>query len=307
LVRAAGRARWPALEVRQADATKRAELGDALRGIDVVANCVGGAPGTMISATAALCDAARRNPPRRIVHLSSMAVYGEACGPVTESTKPEPPLNSYARAKIDCEALIQDYVADGGDAVIVRPTCVFGPNSDQWAGRIARLLLARRLGDLGSLGDGVCNLVHIDDLAALVVGLLGPADVSGEAFNANADEPRPTWNEFFFRFARAIGATPVERFSARRMHWESTFVTPLLRAATLAASPVVRFEPDVITPSLLRLWRQSIDVSNVKGSTILGASYRPLEQAIAETAAWWSTRGREQTRVPGRHPVRSAR
>ena len=105
-------------------------------------------PRTIVAATKALCDAARRNPPRRIVHLSSMAVYGGAEGLVDESPR-RPPLNAYASARIECEALVQQYVADGGDAVIIRPSCVFGPGSEPWASRIARLLVSRRLGDLG--------------------------------------------------------------------------------------------------------------------------------------------------------------
>jgi 2-alkyl-3-oxoalkanoate reductase len=234
-------------------------------------------------------------------------VYGGACGLADEQTKPEPPINAYARAKIDCEALIRDYVGDGGDAVIIRPTCVFGPDSQQWAGRIARLLLARRLGDLGALGDGVCNLVHVDDLAALVVASLAASGVSGEAFNATADGPRPTWNEFFIQFARAIGATPVERFSTRRMHLEAKVVAPVLRAAAVAAGPAARFVPDAISPSLLRLWRQVIIVSNIKATTMLGVAQRPLEQAIEETASWWRAHQRQAARAPGHYPVGSAR
>jgi nucleoside-diphosphate-sugar epimerase len=308
LVRTTARAAWSDLAVTKCDATSRAELADALQGVDLVVNCVGSDPRTMVAATTALCNAARRNPPRRIVHLSSMAVYGGAQGLVDEQARPEPPLNGYARAKIGCEALVQEYVADGGDAVIIRPTCVFGPESQAWAVRIARLLLARRLGDLGALGDGVCNLVHVDDLAALVVASLAASNVSGEAFNATADGPRPTWNEFLIQFARALGAIPVERFSARRMRLESNIVAPVLRFGTIAAraTGASRFVPDAIPCSLLRLWRQGIIVSNVKSSITLGATHRPLEQAIEETVAWWRARKRQQTLVAGHYLIGSA-
>ena len=210
------------------EATKTADIATALAGVDMVVNCIAGNPRTILATTKALCDAARRNPPRRIIHLSSMTVYGGAEGLVDEETRPEPPLNTYAKARIECEALVREYVADGGDAVIVRPSCVFGPGSEPWASRIARLLSARRLGDLGSLGDGVCNLIHVDDLVALMIAMLSASDVSGETFNASADWPRPTWNEFLIRFARAIGATPVERISARRMQVEVKLLAPLV-------------------------------------------------------------------------------
>jgi nucleoside-diphosphate-sugar epimerase len=277
---------------RPAVITRMTEIATALTGVDMVVNCIAGNPRTIVATTKALCDAARRNPPRRIVYLSSMSVYGGAEGAVDERTRPEPPLNAYARGRIACEALVRQYVADGGDAVIIRPTCVFGPGSEPWASRIARLLLSKRLGDLGRLGDGLCNLVHVDDLVATMIAALSAPDVTGETFNATADWPRPTWNEFLIRFARAIGATPVRRISARKMQLELKLLAPLLRAAALAADRVGAgtFVPDAMTPSFVRLLGQNITVSGAKASVMMGITHIPLDQAIDETAHWWRSR-----------------
>ena len=173
-----------------------ADLAAALPQAAMVVNCVATRPKTILAVTQALCEAARRHPPKRIVHLSSMSVYGGATGVVDETTELPTPLNDYAKARIEAELLISKYVADGGDAVIIRPSCMFGPESEPWVSRIARLLLARRLGDLGPRGDGICNLIHVDDLATVIILALSAADARGEIFNANADWPRPTWNEF---------------------------------------------------------------------------------------------------------------
>jgi nucleoside-diphosphate-sugar epimerase len=289
LTRAVGQSPLPHGEPRNCDATKTAEVAAALAGVDLVVNCTAGSPRTIVVTTKALCDAARRNPPRRIVHLSSMAVYGGAEGIVDERSAPVPPLNAYARARIECEALVQQYITDGGNAAIIRSSCVFGPGSETWGSRIARLLLSRRLGDLGRLGDGLCNLIHVDDLVGLIIATLSASDASGETFNASADWPRPTWNDFLIRFARAIGAIPVERITARRMRVEVGLLAPLLRGAALAAGRVGagRFIPDEITPSFLRLLGQNITVSGAKASAIMGITHRPLDQAIDETAQWW--------------------
>ena len=56
------------------DATNSDAVRAVLRDMDYVVNCVAG--GAMVRSTQVLCDAARDCPPRRIVHLSSMAVYG---------------------------------------------------------------------------------------------------------------------------------------------------------------------------------------------------------------------------------------
>lgn len=266
-----------------------ADLGSALSEDSMVVNCVAGHPRTILSVTQAICEAARRNPPRRIVHLSGMAVYGGVTGLVDEMTELKPPMNDYARARIEAEALVLRYVADGGDAVIIRPSCMFGPQSEPWMSRIARLLSSRRLGDLGPLGDGICNLVHIDDLASLMVLALSTPDVSGEIFNASADWPRPTWNEFLIRLARAIGATPIQRISALRLRGEVKLLAPLLRGAALATSLVGASEvvPDALTPSLVRTLRQAITIDSTKASARLGIRYRSLDDMIGEAAQWW--------------------
>ncbi|HEY0181709.1 MAG TPA: SDR family oxidoreductase, partial [Rhodopila sp.] len=105
------------------DATDPQAMRGALRDVAYVINCIAGNERAMLRSTQVLCDAARAAPPRRIVHLSSMAVYGAATGTVREDHVPVPPLSLYGQAKIECELIIRKYVADGGDAVILRPTC----------------------------------------------------------------------------------------------------------------------------------------------------------------------------------------
>jgi nucleoside-diphosphate-sugar epimerase len=296
-------------ESRHCDLEDLAGLANALKGVDYVVSCLGGRPTSFVATSKALCDAARRNPPRRIVHLSSMTVYGGASGPVDESAGAQPPLNPYAKARIECEALVNSYIADGGDAVIVRPTCIFGPGSEAWAGRIARLLVARRLGDLGALGDGICNLVYIDDLVSIMIAALSAPAVAGQTFNATADWERPTWNEFLVRFARAIGATPVERISERRMRFEVKLLAPALRAAAVAAGRVGagRFIPDAITPSFARVLGQRVAISAVKTQARFGITHMPLEQAIDQTAGWWNSRRVEAATTANDHAAEPVR
>ncbi len=203
-----GAARRTALDVQSVDATNRDAVASALRNVEYVVNCIAGSSRTMIASTQALCDAARLEPPRRIVHLSSMAVYGAATGSVAEDHPAVAPVSGYGEAKVACERIIRKYVIDGGDAVILRPTCVFGPHSSQWTTRLAHLLKRRRLGDLGLSGDGCCNLAFIDDLATGIVNVLDSDKVLGRAFNISSSSGL-TWNEFLVRFAQALGATPV--------------------------------------------------------------------------------------------------
>ena len=49
---------------------------------------------------------------------------------------------------------MREAMAGGLDAAILRPALVYGRGSALWSERVARLLRAGRLGDLGAAGDG---------------------------------------------------------------------------------------------------------------------------------------------------------
>jgi 2-alkyl-3-oxoalkanoate reductase len=258
------------------DATDPVRLGAALRDVDYVVNCIAGNDRGMVRSTQVLCDVARADPPRRIVHLSSMAVYGAATGVVREDQAPIAPVSGYGQAKIECERLIQRYVADGGDAVILRPTCVFGPGSAQWTTRLATLLKARRIGDLGAAGDGHCNLAFIDDVVAGIVAALQAPDASGKAFNISSPSVL-TWNEFLIKFAKALDVTPVRRISARTLKIETKLLAPARRIAGMALkSPAT----EAITPSLAGLWRQDIRIDSDAAEAALGLPRTPADRMI---------------------------
>ena len=260
------------------DATDPKAVTAALRDIDCVVNCIAGNDRIMVRSTQALCDAARAKPPRRIVHISSMAVYGAATGRIREDHAPVSPVSSYGQAKIECDRIISKYVADGGDAVILRPTCVFGRNSPQWNIRLATLLKARRIGDLGNAGDGYCNLAFIDDVVAGIIAALDAPAASGRTFNISSSTDL-TWNEFLVMFAKALGATPVRRVAPRTLKIETKLLAPTRRIAAMAIrSPAT----EAITPSLAALWRQDIQIDCSAARAVLRLPQTSVEQMLAE-------------------------
>lgn len=257
------------------DATDPTAMRTALRNVDCVVNAIAGK--AMVRATEVLLDAARLSPPRRIIHLSSMAIYGAASGRVSEDHRAVEPISRYGYDKILCERLVRKYVEDGGDAVILRPTCVFGAGGEQWTARMAALLRARRIGDLGSAGDGICNLAFIDDLVAGIVAALDAPDVSGKTFNISSSADL-TWNDFLVTFAKALGATPVRRIGNRRLMIETKLLAPLRRVAAMAVrSPAT----EAITPSLAALWRQDIRIDCSAARASLALPQTSVTQMIA--------------------------
>jgi uncharacterized protein YbjT (DUF2867 family) len=154
------------IETRICDAVSAPSVEQAIAGTSHVVNCVLGPADTMLAATRNVAEASLRHGVARVVHFSSIAVFGTRSGEVGEDAPQGEGADWYGRAKIECETIVRDAGRRGLSSVILRPACVYGPGSDLWTGRIGRLLAARRLGDLGPGGEGTCNLVHVRDVAA---------------------------------------------------------------------------------------------------------------------------------------------
>lgn len=286
----ASRSGVPAERSMRLDTLDAAALRSALAEVDAVVNCVAGsesaiAEGARLLAREAL--AARC----RVVHLSTMSVYGHASGLVTEDTPHDPTLGWYARAKVQAEAFMRDMAEKGGEVIALRPGCVAGPGSQQWVGRIGRWLQVGRLGDLGAAGDGWTNLVHVDDVCRAVIAALRMAPTPGRmpAFNLAAPDA-PRWSEYFVDLGVAIGATPVKRLSARRVRLDARLLGPPLKIAEKLGAKLhidTRALPDAMPPALVRFWGQDIRLQSDAARRDLALEWTPYAATLADGAAWF--------------------
>jgi 2-alkyl-3-oxoalkanoate reductase len=268
----------------QVDATRAESIAASLQGIAAVVNCAAVTPDLIVPAAAAMVDAVTASrEPIRIVHLSSMAVYGSATGDVDETAPLRGDNGDYAAAKVAAEAVVTRYPR----SVIFRPGCVYGPSSPQWSERFAQFLRAHRLGDLGPAGDGYCNLVHVDDVAAAIVRALQDPQTDGRIYNLSIPNP-PTWNEYLVRYARALRAVPVRRISGRRLKLETKILAPPLKIAEIIARKVgvspTRLPPP-IPPSLQSLMSQDIRLSTARAEQELAMQWTDLDNGLMQTAA----------------------
>jgi len=132
-------------------------------------------------------DAAKKKKVRKIVSMSSSAVYGAPeRNPVDDDT-PLRPGEDYGRAKVAAEALCRKAVeGDGLDVTIIRPRTIMGH------GRLGIMQIlfewirrGRNIPVLGR-GDNLYQFVHADDLAS---ACLKAAARSGPAtYNVGAEK-----------------------------------------------------------------------------------------------------------------------
>ena len=262
------------------DACDTAALSAALVGIDAVVNCVAGNPETIVRNALALAAAAARTPVH-VIHLSSMAVYGAATGLVGEQAELRDDIGGYASAKIAAERAFDGLAG----VTILRPGCIYGAGSVQWTRRIARLLIQRRIGDLGVAGDGCANLVHIRDAVAAIVAVVRAGPAAPRIVNL-AMPDTPDWNDYFIRFGRAIGAVPVRRVPTWQLTLDVKLLAPPLKIAELIAARLScpRLAAPPIPPSLARLWRQDIRLDSALATMRLGLVWTSLDEGLAEAA-----------------------
>lgn len=135
---------------------------------------------------------------RRVVFVSSTAVYGEqGGGPVDESTPPAPP-GFNGRVLIEAEALLAGHAFDG---TAIRLAGLYGPGRLQLAERIRA-----GMATVARSEAHVANRIHVDDAASAIVHILGLARPAPVYIGVD-NHPLPL-HELYDAIAAAIGVPP---------------------------------------------------------------------------------------------------
>lgn len=271
------------VQVVRCDALDMASVMRAMAGATHAINCVAGSNATLAGSAATIADAATRAGLRGVVHLSSVAVYGRLQGHIDELCPTGTDISAYGEAKLAGETAMRRAAAQGLPAVILRPALVCGPGSEPWTARIARLLRAHRLGDLGTRGVGLCNLIDVDDVARGAIAALDVADTSAPVFNLAAPDP-PTWNRYLVDLASLLGIEPVS-ISGSRFMIERLAAYPL-RLIQIASDGKRRPSLEPIAPSLANLFDQSANYYSTRAATLLPGGWTDYQATLDRSARW---------------------
>lgn len=264
-------------------------LTQALSASDAVVNCVAGSARAIAEGAQVLARAACAARVPAVVHLSSMAVFGDREASVHEDSPLGDVPGWYAQAKQTAEAAMTALAhkvtgpAGGVRVTVLRPGCVWGLGSTLWVDRIARWLVQGRLGDLGAAGDGWTHGVTVDDVCvAIVQALHRPAAPGALRVLHLAAPDSPRWNDWFTDLALGLGATPVRRISPWQLRADACVLGPPLELARrlLAPTPWAHTLPPPISPGLLRLWRSPLRMEATRAPKALGLTWTPYPTAL---------------------------
>ncbi len=219
---------------------------------------------------------------RKLVYCSTCGVHGNVQGTSATETAPIAPADYYQRTKHDGEVVVQEFVRDGLDATIIRPTAIYGPGDP---GRFVMLFRLCRRGTFTMFGDGAVHYhpVHIENLV--------------DAFELAATRPGVTGEAFLAADARSYALTDLVREVGRAMDIDMKIrhlpFAPL-RAAAVACEAVCK--PLGITPPIfprrVDWFRQNRSFDIGKARRLLG--YEPrvdLPTGLRQTAEWYTKWG----------------
>ena len=136
--------------------------------------------------------------PRRIVYISTSAVYGDCRGDWITEEQPLQPATDRGRRRLDAERQLQAWAARHGvEWVILRVPGIYGP------GKLPLERLRKGLPVLREAEAPYTNRIHADDLAAICVAALD-SDHHNTVYNVSDGHPS-TMTDYFFRVADAAG------------------------------------------------------------------------------------------------------
>ena len=235
-----------------------------------------------VEGTRNLSEAAYRHQVRKFIYCSTQGVHGHVEEPPGREESPIAPADYYQFTKYEGEKVILEYVKQGLNAVILRPTAIYGPGD---TGRFSILFRLVKKGSFLMFGDGetfyhpvyIDNLVDAFELAAEKEGIAGEAYII-------ADEHYYSLNDLVKQVAKAMG------ISVKIQHLP---FSPLWLAAWVCETIC---KPLRITPPLFRRrvdWFRQVRAFNIdKAKRELG--YQPrvgIEEGLSKTGKWYQQKG----------------
>ncbi len=295
-------AMFDALDVEfvASDLTKREGLDRLCEGVDGIIHVAGihdySTPDKVINAVNIggvenICDAALTAGVKRLVHWSSVAVYGYSCyrgSPVKEDDdKITPPLNNYNVSKWEGEKVVWKYLEKGLPAVIIRPAAIYGTRCEYGLYNAFKQVYQdrkkKKMLMVGS-GDKIEAFVHIRDVCRAALHAYNNNSMTGEAYNVS-DDTRITSVEFFKIICKELlgvekGFSHVPAGILIPVAVVSQFLARVFGTKSILEKATLHYM------SCDRVW----DNSKLKG-TGFTFEYPTMERGMKETLAWYLDNG----------------
>jgi 2-alkyl-3-oxoalkanoate reductase len=236
-----------------------------------------------VTATRNLVDACNAAKVGRLLHVSSISVYGHPKLQAGQSVTEDVLLGQgfwmwdyYPRAKLLAEQIAWEFPR----VTVIRPSWLYGPRDRVTIPRIVPALLGRRVPLLGK-GDNLLNIIYAGDVAAGAILAANHAQALGQAYNL-CSEGEVTQVDLLNAMTDALSLPRVTKhmpyFIAIRFAFLQEAIARLLRRA----------KPPTITRRAVYLVGRSTRFSIAKAAAQLG--WRPhmkIQDGVWRTLEWY--------------------
>ncbi len=262
-----------------------------------------------VDGAVAFAEAARAAGVKRLVHLSSISVYGLPEHVPMNEDGPFRPRNDYEKTKLEGERAVVALHGQGIEVAVLRPTLVYGPRSRYGQGLFIAMLAQHRAfgGRTFPLlaGGPVGQHVHVRDVARAALLCGTHPEAAGKVFNV-ADRQPISLGDTVEALLDACGIRAAPRI---RSSWLARLSIAALRHAPGFA--IDRFNRSLkhgheilvkrglapqLEPRLDRAWLGYFSgdfVFDPARLAALGFSWEhpDLRQSIGEVVRWYETAG----------------
>lgn len=211
----------------------------------------------------------------KVVHVSTVAVYGDAGGLVTETTPwGERVPGDYARTKRAAEEIARAFhTARGLPVVIISPGAILGPNDPKSTGRYLADLVAGRI-PAAVFPSSPFPFVHVRDVAEAILRALEKDGDAGEKYLVVAETS--SFGAINQMVADIAGVRPP------RFAMSGPFAMAGARLATWLSDVTGR--PPLLGMALeqFRMLAHGIAVDGSKAQRELGLTYLPIRTALED-------------------------
>jgi nucleoside-diphosphate-sugar epimerase len=236
-----------------------------------------------VTGTRHLVEACRAERVDRLLHVSSVSVYGQPRLPPGALITEETPLGQrlgrwdhYPRSKLLAEQIARDFAA----TTVVRPSWIYGPRDRVTTPRVVTGLLQRRVPILGS-GQNKLNIIYAGDVAAGAILAANHPQAVGRVYNLSS-QGEVTQLDLLNALTDALGLPPIRR------HIPFWLVSRLAFVQELIARVLRRSRPPTITRRAVYLVGRSTQYSTQRARTELGWQPRvDVREGVRRTLAWY--------------------
>jgi nucleoside-diphosphate-sugar epimerase len=189
-----------------------------------------------VNGTRNVLESAQRQGVRRVVHCSTQGVHGIIDRPPGNEDSPVAPRDYYCYSKAEGERVCQEFMANGMDIVIVRPTSVYGPGDTRGWLKLYRIVAGGWFLMIGN-GKTLNHPVYVENLVDILELVAENPAARGRIYLAG-DEESLTLTDLVERVGATLGSNVrIIRFPSYQLAWVAAAAVELLAKPSASRHP----------------------------------------------------------------------